>query len=107
MTANAESRPEPGMKFYVIVWLGLLLIVAVEVVLTYRGLSTGALFGSLLVLAFIEAGLGLMYFMHMKWERRALFLALIPYLIFALLMMNQIWPDAFRLLHLRAATPSP
>jgi cytochrome c oxidase subunit IV len=104
MTA-VETHPEPAMKLYVIVWLGLLLIVGAETMLTYAHLSTGTLLGALLALAFIEAALGLMFFMHMRHERRALFWALIPYLIFALLMLNQLWPDALRLLHLRSASP--
>src|SRR5438105_4665919 len=36
-----ETRQSPGMKLYVIVWLGLLLIVGVEVVLTYAHLPVG------------------------------------------------------------------
>ena len=85
------------MRLYVAVWLGLLLIVAAEVALTYAGLPTGTLLAALLVLALVEAGLGLMYFMHLKYERRTLFWSLIPALIFVFLMMNQFWSDAYRL----------
>jgi cytochrome c oxidase subunit 4 len=85
------------MRLYVAVWLGLLLIVAAEVALTYAGLSTRTLLAALLVLALVEAGLGLMYFMHLKYERRILFWSLIPALIFVFLMMNQFWSDAYRL----------
>jgi cytochrome c oxidase subunit IV len=104
MTA-AETRPEPGMKLYFIVWFGLIFIVGAEVRLTYSHLGTGTLLVSLLVLALVEAALGVMYFMNMRYERPLLFWALIPYLIFALLMLNQLWPDALRLLHLRAPSP--
>ena len=92
-----DSTPGPGMRLYVAVWLGLLLIVAAEVALTYAGLSTRTLLAALLVLALVEAGLGLMYFMHLKYERRTLFWSLIPALIFVFLMMNQFWSDAYRL----------
>jgi cytochrome c oxidase subunit 4 len=85
------------MRLYVAVWLGLLLIVAAEVALTYAGLPTGTLLAALLLLALVEAGLGLMYFMHLKYERRTLFWSLIPALIFVFLMMNQFWSDAYRL----------
>jgi heme/copper-type cytochrome/quinol oxidase subunit 4 len=51
----------------------------------------------LLTLAFIEAGLGLLYFMHLKYERVSLRWALIIAVFFVLLMMNQIWPDAYRM----------
>jgi len=89
------------MKLYVAVWIGLILIVAVEVALTYAHLSTRALLGALLSLAVLEAGLGVMYFMHLKYERRALFWSLIPVLVVVLVLMNHLWPDAYRLLRLQ------
>ncbi len=95
--AGVRSAPAPGMGLYVAVWIGLLLIVGVEVWLTYLHLPTEPLLYALLALALVEAGLGLMYFMHLKYERRALFWSLIPALIFVFIMMNQFWSDAHRL----------
>ena len=103
MSATAGSG-SASMRPYVIVWLGLLLIVAVEVGLTYAGLSTGSLLAALLALAIIEAAIGLMYFMHLRFERRLLW-TLVPGLIFVFLFMNHIWPDAFRLFHMRVNAP--
>src|SRR6266496_4367412 len=100
-----ESRHSPGMRLYVVVWTGLILIVGIEVVLTYEHLAAGTLLAWLLVLAFIEAGLGVMYFMHLKYERRSLFWSLIPYLLFALVMMDHFWPDALRLMRQRLPAP--
>jgi cytochrome c oxidase subunit 4 len=91
------SAPAAGMRLYVTVWAGLLLIVGVEVALTYAHLATSTLLYALLALALTEAGLGVMYFMHLKYERRALFWSLIPALIFVFIMMNQFWSDAYRL----------
>jgi heme/copper-type cytochrome/quinol oxidase subunit 4 len=84
------------MKLYLAVYVFLLLIVAVEVTLTYLRLPTGTLLLALLTLAVVDAGLGLMYFMHLRYERR-LFWSLIPALVFVFIMMNQIWSDAHRL----------
>lgn len=92
-----DSTPGPGMRLYVAVWLGLLVIVAAEVALTYARLPMGTLLAALLALAVVEAGLGVMYFMHLRYERRALFWSLIPALIFVFIMMNQFWSDAHRL----------
>jgi caa(3)-type oxidase subunit IV len=99
--ADTTSTQQPGMRLYVMVWIGLVLIVAVEVALTLAHLPTGSLLAALLSLAVIEAGLGVMYFMHLKYERRALFWSLIPMLVFVLVMMNHLWPDAHRLLRMR------
>jgi cytochrome c oxidase subunit IV len=90
-----------GIGKYVGIWIGLIGIAGIEVVLTYRGFSTHGLLLALFVLAIIEAAIGLAYFMHLKYESRYLVWTLVPFVIFVLLMMNQIWPDAYRLASLR------
>ena len=89
------------MKSYVMIWIGLICIAGIEVFLTYRDFSNRELLATLLILAFIEAGIALMYFMHLKYEKPGLFWSLIPAVIFVLLMMNQIWPDAYRMARLK------
>jgi heme/copper-type cytochrome/quinol oxidase subunit 4 len=76
-------------------------IAGLEVFLAYQSFSTTALLVILLALAVCGAALAVMYFMHLAQERRSLFLSLIPAVIFVLLMMNMIWSDSFRLLHMR------
>src|SRR6184192_3274965 len=97
MTTIAPHRA-PTMKMYVVVWIGLILIVGLEVFLTYERLPAGTLLACLLALALVEAALAVMYFMHLKYERPALFWSLIPYLLFALVLMDHFWPDALRLM---------
>jgi caa(3)-type oxidase subunit IV len=89
------------IRKYLPVYFVLIAIFLVEVFLAFRNFSTGALVVILLLLAICSAGLGLMYFMHLAEERRSLFLTLIPATIFVLLMMNMIWSDSVRLLHMR------
>lgn len=101
MTATA-SRPGPSMKVYVLVWLGLIFIVGAEVLLAYAHLRTPVLLGTLLALAVLEAGAALLFFMHLKYERPTLFWSLIPALIFVLILLDHLWPDALRLASLRA-----
>lgn len=93
------------MKRYVVVWLGLLAIVALEVLLTLLRLPAGRLLAGLLVLAFIEAGLALMYFMHLRYERRSFAWSLILAVLVTVLLMDHVWFDAFRLLRQRLNTP--
>jgi heme/copper-type cytochrome/quinol oxidase subunit 4 len=96
-----ETNHEPGMKEYIAIWVGLLCIVGIETFLTSMNLSTHALLASLLVLALIEAGIALLYFMHLKYEKPNLFWSLVPAVIFVLFMMNHIWPDAYRMANMR------
>ncbi len=99
--ATRAAGNSPTMKGYVVVWIGLLLIVVVEVLLTYAHLPASTLLTAFLVLALLEAALGLFYFMNLKYERPILFWSLIPYFIFAMFMLDHVWPDALRLLHQR------
>jgi cytochrome c oxidase subunit 4 len=101
---DMETSREPGMKVYVGIWLGLIAIVAVEVFLTYQHLPVRTLLFALLALALAEATIGVAYFMHMRYERRALVWSLFPYLVFVFLMMNHLWPDSMRLISLRMMT---
>jgi heme/copper-type cytochrome/quinol oxidase subunit 4 len=91
-----EAKHEPGMKGYITIWLGLLCIVGIETFLTSLKLSTHQLLASLLLLAFLDSGIALLYFMHLRYEKPNLFWSLVPAVIFVLFMMNHIWPDAYR-----------
>jgi cytochrome c oxidase subunit IV len=103
--STVEKGAERGMKVYLSVWLGMLVIVAIEATLVYLRVSTGMLVASLLVLAFFEAAVALRYFMHLKYEVPLLFWTLIPGLLLAFFMMNQFWADAARLNALRFPVP--
>lgn len=86
---------------YLPVYFVLLAIAGLEIFLAYRNLSEGTLLVILLALAVCGGTLALMYFMHLAQERPSLFLSLIPAAVFVLIMMNMIWSDAFRLLHMK------
>lgn len=93
------------MKRYVVVWLGLLAIVAIEVAVTLTRPPAKLLLAGLLVLALVEAGLGLLYFMHLKYERRIFMWSVILVVGIAVVLMDHFWLDAFRLLHQRLSAP--
>jgi len=99
--SSPDSTPGPGMKFFVAVWIGLMCIVGIEVVITYSHPPARQLLVWLLALAFLEAGIAVWYFMHLKYERAALVWSAIPILVFVVFMLDHIWPDAFRLISMR------
>jgi cytochrome c oxidase subunit IV len=92
---------DPSMTAYIGIWVGLLAIVGIEVAITYQHPATKDLLAGLLILAFIEAGIGLLYFMHMRYERKILFWTIVPITLFVLFMMDHLWADAFRMFNLR------
>jgi caa(3)-type oxidase subunit IV len=99
MAASAKSGNV--IARYLPVYFVLLAIAGLEVLLAYQHFSAGTLLAILLALAVCGGALAVMYFMHLAEERRSLILTLIPAVIFVLIMMNMIWSDSFRLLHLR------
>jgi len=99
--SDHEAAQGPGMRFFVAVWVALMCIVGIEVFLTYRHLPPRQLLLWLLILAFVEAGIAVSYFMHLKYERAALAWSLIPATAFVIFLLDHVWPDAFRLASLR------
>lgn len=97
---NTASATGNVIRKYLPVYFALIGIFLVEVFLATRNFSTGSLVVILLLMALCSASLGLMYFMHLADEKRGLLLTLIPATIFVLLMMNMIWSDSVRLLHM-------
>jgi heme/copper-type cytochrome/quinol oxidase subunit 4 len=93
MSAEASK----SNKVY-IVYAGILALALIQILVA---MQRGPSLVLMLLLGIMQAWLAVTYFMHLGEERRSLALALIPYTIFVLLMMNAIWSDSFRLLHMR------
>ena len=79
-------------------YAGILALALIQVVVA---MISGPSVGRMLILAGIQAYLAVMFFMHLRDEKASLRLALIPATLFVLVMMNMIWADSFRLIHLR------
>ena len=76
-------------------------ILAIAVVQVIVAVTMGPSLWRMLALAAIQSYLAVMFFMHLRDERRTLRLALIPGTLFVLVMMNMIWADSFRLALMR------
>ena len=92
---------EESLKSDIVVYFIILAIAALQIFIAYRPGTIGQHVMEFLGLALIQAGLGIMFFMHLFREKRALMFALIPATLFVLLMMNMIWTDSFRIVHMK------
>ena len=90
-----------GIGRYIPVYIALLALSGLQIFIAYTDVHSHRRLVWFLIVAIISAALAVMYFMHMAQERRSFFWSLIPATIFVLLMMNMIWSDSFRLLHMR------
>lgn len=88
-------------RFYIMVWLGLVVVTAIEVYLAYIHLKPVTMLILLLGLSLVKAALITSYFMHLRFERFSLVLWLIPALLFCIGMMTIFFGDASILRHMR------
>lgn len=95
----STSEGQAALGKYVIVYLCMLIIMAIELVIAYHPPSGGQLLASMLLPAFTGALLGVLVFMRLGEERRTLIVAFAVFTLFVLATINYGWTDSFRILH--------
>jgi cytochrome c oxidase subunit IV len=98
---NSSQDRGSSLTMYLLVYVAILFISAVQILVAYEHIDVYRIFIRMLLLAIIQAGLAITFFMHMRSEKRTLALFLLPATVFVLTMMNMIWSDSFRLLNMR------
>src|SRR5579864_8431744 len=104
MSDHTEAVEHVGgtTQSFLVVWVALLVMTAIEVLLAYEQVPTLIMLVALLGLSIIKAALIIAYFMHLKFEKLSLFLTLFPMLILCIILMMLIFmPDSLRSLHMR------
>ncbi len=97
----AEQQRHHGKALFFWVWGALLVITAIEVILTYQNMQPGKILTILLDLSFVKAALIISYFMHLKYEvSRMKWLTMCSVVACLILMTIFFFPDAFRILYL-------
>lgn len=108
-TAAVEAKAGPihfegSVKLFLAVLLALLVLTVIEVVLAYFEVGLILMLTILIGLSVIKAGLILAYFMHLKFERQSLVMALIPALVICICLLFVFFPDGRRLYNIRPKT---
>jgi len=109
LTARKDAEPvhfEGSTKLFGAVLLGLLVLTVVEVALAYVDVGLKLMLTILIGLSVIKAGLIMAYFMHLKFERQSLVMALIPALVVCICLLFVFFPDGFRLRNVRPESPA-
>jgi heme/copper-type cytochrome/quinol oxidase subunit 4 len=92
------QEEQGGTGKYYVVYVVMLLISAIEVFVAYRHPSGSEFLGALLILAFIGAALGVLYFMGLASENRNAMIGFCVFTLFVLAAINYGWTDSFRIL---------
>jgi caa(3)-type oxidase subunit IV len=82
---------------YVVIYLCILVLAALQFVIAFSKLDTSAMFARMLFVAIAEAGLALMFFMHLWAEKRGFLLFVVVFTGFVMLAMQYGWTDSYRM----------
>jgi cytochrome c oxidase subunit IV len=98
MTTVAEQKHE-GIGKSLVVYLCILALAGLQFVIAYQNITASQMFRRMLSVALIEAGVAVLFFMHLWSEKRGFLLFVVVFTIFVLLSMQFGWTDSFRLTH--------
>ncbi|MBZ5571175.1 MAG: cytochrome C oxidase subunit IV family protein [Acidobacteriia bacterium] len=93
---TAEEHKAKGSGKDLVVYLCVLALAAIQFVIAYQNIDGSQMFVRMLIVAVIEAGLALLFFMHLA-ENRGLLWFVVIFTVFVLLAMQYGWTDSFRL----------
>ena len=91
------ERKSDGFTKDLVVYVCLLTLAGLQFVIAYQHIDASQMFLRMLVVAFVDAGLAVMFFMHLWTEKRGFVLFVLIFTIFVLLVMQFGWTDSFRM----------
>ncbi len=91
---DARAHAQGGYGMYWRTWVWLLVITLLEVGAASTGLPRPLMIGVLVVLSLMKAALIMAYFMHLRFERLQFVYAVLSPLIFVLILLAGVAPDA-------------
>ncbi len=91
------ERKSDGITKDLVVYFCLLALAGLQFVIAYQHIDASQMFLRMLVVAVVEAGLAVMFFMHLWAEKRGFVLFVLIFTIFVLLGMQFGWTDSFRM----------
>jgi len=103
MDAPDVQKHEPAARYtdsitkYLVIYACLLVLATLQFFIAYAHLDTSAMFARMLLVAIAEAGLAIMFFMHLWAEKRGFLLFVIIFTGFVLLAMQYGWTDSNRM----------
>ena len=95
---NADTHKDSGIGKDLIIYIFLLMLAGIQFVIAYQNISASQMFERMLIVAIIEAGLALLFFMHLN-ENRGLRWFVVIFTVAVLLGLQYGWTDAHRLVN--------
>jgi cytochrome c oxidase subunit IV len=94
---TSDAHKNSGIGKDMIVYVCLLILAGLQFVIAYQNLDPAQMLTRLLAVAFVEAGLAVLFFMHLWTEKRIFVVFVLVFTIFVLLTMQYGWTDSTRM----------
>lgn len=94
---DSTASQSSGIGKFIIVYICILVIAGLQFVIAYQNIDRAQMLTRMLILAFVEATLGILFFMHLSEERRGLLWFVVIFTVSVLLAMQYGWTDSFRI----------
>ena len=95
--ATAETHRSAGIGKDLAVYLCLLVLAGLQFVIARQNIDASQMLWRMLAVAIVEAGLAVMFFMHLGTEKRGFALFVVIFTVFVLLAMQYGWTDSSRM----------
>jgi caa(3)-type oxidase subunit IV len=92
-----ETGKSGGMGKDLVVYLCLLALAALQFAIAFQHIDTSQMLVRMLAVAIVEAGLAVLFFMHLWTEKRGFAIFVLVFTIFVLLAMQYGWTDSTRM----------
>jgi heme/copper-type cytochrome/quinol oxidase subunit 4 len=96
--ATADTHHDAGMTRDLIVYVCLLALAGVQFFIAYQDITTAQMFERMFIVAIVEAGLALVFFMHLS-DNRGLRWFVVIFTVAVILGMQYGWSDSSRLIN--------
>jgi caa(3)-type oxidase subunit IV len=93
--SDAHKNSEIGKDL--IVYVCLLVLAGLQFIIAYQHLDPAQMLTRMLAVAIVEAGLAVLFFMHLWTEKRSFVVFVLVFTIFVLLAMQYGWTDSTRM----------
>ncbi len=97
MMTTATEHKSGGIGKDLTVYLCLLALAGLQFIIAYQNIDAAQMFVRMLIVAVVEAGLAVLFFMHLWTEKRGFLVFVLMFTIFVLLVMQFGWTDSTRM----------
>jgi caa(3)-type oxidase subunit IV len=94
---TVEASKSVGMGKDLVVYVCLLALAGLQFAIAFQNIDTSQMLVRMLAVAIVEAGLAVMFFMHLRTEKRGFTLFVLVFTIFVLFTMQYGWTDSTRM----------